>query len=118
MEQCYAASDVFVLPTFYDACSLVCLEAMASGLPIVTSQYSGVSDLVTEGVNGFTVPPDDIPAISNALETFFGGERRAVASRAAREAAEQYPIENQLQKVVDTLCEVARSGVRQALTGL
>lgn len=109
VEQYYAAADVFVLPTFNDTCSLVCLEAMASGLPLISSYYSGVSDLLTEGVNGFRVPPDDIQAISKAIEALFDPQRRTLASRTARRVAEEYPIENQLQEVVETLCEVAKA---------
>ena len=45
----YAAADVFALPTWYDSCSLVLLEALASGLPVITTANNGASELLTEG---------------------------------------------------------------------
>ena len=54
-EQYYNASDLFVFPTIYEPFSNVCLEAMASGLPIVTSRINGASEAITEGRNGFIV---------------------------------------------------------------
>ena len=51
----YAAADVFVLPTFYDPCSLSVSEAAASGLPIVTSRFNGAAELLTEGVDGSVI---------------------------------------------------------------
>ena len=48
----YQAADVFALPTLYDPCSLVVLEAMAAGLPVVTSRRNGVHELMQPGVEG------------------------------------------------------------------
>lgn len=45
----YAASDVLLHPTYYDACSNVCLEAMASGLPVLTSTNNGASEVMEDG---------------------------------------------------------------------
>jgi UDP-glucose:(heptosyl)LPS alpha-1,3-glucosyltransferase len=60
MDEFYANSDVFVLPTYYDACSLVVIEAMASGLPSITTIYNGACGLIDEGKNGYIIshPPD------------------------------------------------------------
>jgi len=60
----YAAADVYVHPTFYDMCSLVVLEAAASGLPIITTECNGVSELLTDGVEGLLVSD---PADANEL---------------------------------------------------
>jgi UDP-glucose:(heptosyl)LPS alpha-1,3-glucosyltransferase len=56
----YAAADVCVHPTFYDACSLVTLEALAAGLSVVTTRANGASELLTTDVNGVVLdgPPD------------------------------------------------------------
>ncbi len=48
----YANADVFVLPTYYDACSLVAIEAMAAGLPVITTETNGAAGLITDGVSG------------------------------------------------------------------
>ncbi len=56
VERFYGASDMFVLPTQYDPCSGVCLEAMATGLPVITTTSNGAAELIDEGENGFVMP--------------------------------------------------------------
>lgn len=64
----YAAADVFLFPTYYDAFGLVVTEAMASGLPVITSQAAGAAELITDGVNGLlTTEPWDVPALADRL---------------------------------------------------
>ncbi len=63
----YAASDVFVLPTIYEPFGLVCLEALAAGLPVVTSTGAGAAELVSNGVNGFVCDALDTAAIARAM---------------------------------------------------
>jgi UDP-glucose:(heptosyl)LPS alpha-1,3-glucosyltransferase len=64
----YAAADVCVHPTYYDACSLVTLEALAAGLPVVTTRANGASELLTPGVNGVVLDgPPSGPSVASAL---------------------------------------------------
>jgi UDP-glucose:(heptosyl)LPS alpha-1,3-glucosyltransferase len=49
----YAAADLFVFPTYYDAFGLVLTEAMATGLPVVASRAAGAAELIEHGVNGW-----------------------------------------------------------------
>jgi len=51
----YAASDIFVFPTAYEAFSLVTLEAVASGLPILATKVNGTEELIIESYNGFFI---------------------------------------------------------------
>jgi UDP-glucose:(heptosyl)LPS alpha-1,3-glucosyltransferase len=53
VEKFYAAADVFVLPTIYDPFSNATLEAMASGLPTITTVNNGASEIIEEGTEGF-----------------------------------------------------------------
>ena len=55
-EQYYAAADLFLFPSRYEAFSLVTLEAAAAGLPIVAHRINGTEELVRDGVNGWLVP--------------------------------------------------------------
>lgn len=65
----YAAADLFVLPSFYDTYGVVINEAMACGLPVVTTDRVGAAhDLVQEGVNGMVVPAGDVSALAGAIE--------------------------------------------------
>ncbi|MGH7252443.1 MAG: glycosyltransferase family 4 protein, partial [Nitrospiraceae bacterium] len=61
----YHASDVFVLPSLYDPCANVCLEAMAAGLPVVTSATNGAAELV-EGTAAEAILPDPLNAVGLA----------------------------------------------------
>ncbi len=49
IEKYYTASDLYVHPTFYDSCSLVVTEALASGLPVITTRYDGASGVIEDG---------------------------------------------------------------------
>jgi UDP-glucose:(heptosyl)LPS alpha-1,3-glucosyltransferase len=54
----YPAADAFVLPTLYETFALVCLEAMASGLPVLASPVGGIEDYLIDGENGFHIRRD------------------------------------------------------------
>lgn len=62
-----AAADAIALPSFYEGMSNVLLEAMASGLPVVSSAVSGAVDLIRNGQNGYLVPPGDVAVLERAL---------------------------------------------------
>jgi glycosyltransferase involved in cell wall biosynthesis len=64
-----SAFDVFVLASVRRSEGLptVLLEAMASGVPVVTTEVGGVREIVTDGVTGRVVPPEDPPALAEAL---------------------------------------------------
>jgi UDP-glucose:(heptosyl)LPS alpha-1,3-glucosyltransferase len=56
IERYYAAADAFVFPTTYDAFGMVVLEAMASGLPVFSSDQAGAAELIDSGSDGFVTP--------------------------------------------------------------
>jgi UDP-glucose:(heptosyl)LPS alpha-1,3-glucosyltransferase len=66
-----AATNVAVLPTFYDPCSRFILEALAAGKPVITTGFNGAVDFFTEGRHGKVVEkPDDVAALADALMYF------------------------------------------------
>jgi UDP-glucose:(heptosyl)LPS alpha-1,3-glucosyltransferase len=68
VEAFFAAADVFVFPTVYDPYGLVISEAMASGLPVITSQSAGAAELIASGENGLlTDRPWDVDGIAAHL---------------------------------------------------
>jgi UDP-glucose:(heptosyl)LPS alpha-1,3-glucosyltransferase len=84
----YAAADVFVLPTKFDPFSNATAEALACGLPVVTTAANGVSELLADGREGFVVSdPRDVGALGRALERMLDADRRRMA-QAARAVAE------------------------------
>ncbi|MDP1758314.1 MAG: glycosyltransferase family 4 protein, partial [Thermodesulfovibrionales bacterium] len=92
VEKLYSAADIFVLPTIYDPFSNATLEAMASGLPVITTRNNGVAELMQDGEEGFVL--EDLTDYA-ALAEKIG---KALSSREsmgykARLTAEKYPIE-------------------------
>ena len=68
IEKLFACADAFLLPTIYDAFGLVISEAMAAGLPVVTSRMAGASELITDGVDGLlTSRAWDVPMLAAHL---------------------------------------------------
>jgi UDP-glucose:(heptosyl)LPS alpha-1,3-glucosyltransferase len=87
----YQAADVYLQPTLYDACSLVVLEAMACGLPVITSGRNGVSELIRDGAEGLVVAdPQDVRGVTTAMRHFMDPARRRAAGRVARRLAERH----------------------------
>jgi UDP-glucose:(heptosyl)LPS alpha-1,3-glucosyltransferase len=87
VETFFAAADAFVFPTLYDSFGLVICEAMASGLPVVTSRAAGAAELITDGEDGLlTDQPWDADAIAAHLARLRDDpglrERLSVAGRA------------------------------------
>lgn len=76
--------DVFVLPTLEDLCSLAVLEAMASGLPILTTVYNGARDFVSEGENGFIFNPLNRDSIVTALQKISSSDLQTMSMKSKR----------------------------------
>jgi UDP-glucose:(heptosyl)LPS alpha-1,3-glucosyltransferase len=93
-EKYYGASDLLVHPTFYDACSLTVLEALASGLPVITTHSNGASGIITQGREGFVISdPRKDQILAGKIAFFLDHERIEKASVAARALAESYSLE-------------------------
>lgn len=89
--QHYMLGDAFILPSLIEPWGLVVNEALAAGLPVIVSENCGCApDLVKEGVNGYTVHPDDIRQIASAIEKTFTELDRKAAAKEARRLTEQW----------------------------
>lgn len=106
--EAYAAADVFVHPTWYDPCSLVMLEAMASGLPSISTRLNGASELA-EGSGAAVVldAPRPVGALAEAMLGLMDPERREAMGRAARQVALEHPLERNLREMLACLEESA-----------
>jgi UDP-glucose:(heptosyl)LPS alpha-1,3-glucosyltransferase len=112
-EKYYGASDLLVHPTFYDACSLTVLEALASGLPVITTRSNGVSGIITQGQEGFVIsdPREDQTLVEKIL-SFLNRERAEKASMAARHLAESYSLERNWREMKTVFQKNLLEGVR------
>ena len=106
----YSAADVYVHPTFHDSCSLTVLEALASGLPVITSRLNGAGELLTEGIEGCVVPdPADVEGILARLEPMFDASVRQRMGQAARCLALDHSFERNVDQVLAVYEEVVRA---------
>jgi UDP-glucose:(heptosyl)LPS alpha-1,3-glucosyltransferase len=89
----YGAADAFVLPTLYDPQPNAALEALACGLPLVTSSKCGAAELVKEGESGFVRDALDIAGFAEAMRAATDPSRNPASRLAAREVAEPLTLD-------------------------
>ena len=100
-KDCYFAADFLVHPTFYDPCSLVALEALACGLPVVTTKYNGASELLTPPADGIVVQdPHNADELAAAMYRFTDRDCRADAASAARQTGAKWTFEHHYQALL------------------
>jgi UDP-glucose:(heptosyl)LPS alpha-1,3-glucosyltransferase len=106
-KDAYFAADFLVHPTFYDPCSLVVLEALACGLPVVTSRYNGAAELLDPPAAGLVIDdPHDAPALAVAIIRMADPGYRAAAAPAARQAGTRWTFEHHYRALLAVLGEV------------
>jgi UDP-glucose:(heptosyl)LPS alpha-1,3-glucosyltransferase len=110
-EDAYAAADGLLLPTFYDACANVVLEAIAAGLPVVSSNLNGSAELINHGRDGFVLPVTGLPAAdieqqwAEQVERLVAGgaDARGQIGHAARILAEAHAFTRYMDRLIDYL---------------
>ncbi|WP_395692773.1 glycosyltransferase family 4 protein [Nocardioides sp.] len=99
---CLADADVFVLTSAAENCPIALLEAMASGLPVLSTAVGGVPEVVRDGVDGLLVPADDPTALTAALRTLAddAGLRARLGASARRRILDGYTLEHCLDRLL------------------
>jgi UDP-glucose:(heptosyl)LPS alpha-1,3-glucosyltransferase len=105
----YLGADAFLFPTIYEPFGIVCLEAMAYGLPVVTTRVCGASEVLREGESGYILEdPFDPVSLSDRMEKLLDKGRRQDMGKAARKTAESMPKERNVRETLAVLAEVWR----------
>jgi glycosyltransferase involved in cell wall biosynthesis len=88
------ASDLFILPSAAEGLSVALLEAMATGLPAISTNVGGAPDIIKHGKNGWLVPPDHPPALQTALLTLLGNTtlRTNMGQQARQQVVGRYSL--------------------------
>ncbi len=108
VHNCFFAADFLVHPTFYDPCSLVVLEAMACGLPVVTSRANGAAELLNPPREGFVVEdPHDHQHLARCMEQLLDPTVRQGGAIAARRAAQQWTFDAHYRMLLRVFEEAA-----------
>jgi UDP-glucose:(heptosyl)LPS alpha-1,3-glucosyltransferase len=103
----YAAADIFILPTIYDPFSNACLEALACGLPIITTRANGFSEIIEDTVHGSIVDhAGNLIGLRDAIRFWSDPSRRAAARSANIERASQFDISKNVQQTLEILTRV------------
>jgi len=104
----YAAADMFILPTIYDAFSNACLEALACGLPVITTRSNGFSEIIEGGVHGSIVEdPGNLIGLREAIRFWSDPSRRATARSANMDRASQFDISKNAAQTLEILTRAA-----------
>ncbi len=110
LVELYQAADFLVHPTFYDPFSRVAIEAMACGLPVITTRANGAAEMIRDGVEGFVIEdPRQSEALADRMSRFAAADLRAKLARAARQRAESRPEQAFLE---ETIAWIEKEGER------
>ena len=87
-------ADAFVFPSLFEGFALVILEAMAAGLPVITTPNTAGPDLIEDGKEGLIVPAGDANALREAMQSLLHNPERARSmGRAAHEKTKEFTWE-------------------------
>ncbi len=110
MQELYAEHDIFLFPSLMEGLPSVVLEAMASGMPVITTNTCGMPDVVQDGFNGLLVPPADAEALEKAISRLARSEGlRQKLGRAAQESMKQYEWSSAAVKLEELFLKVVRA---------
>lgn len=109
----YAAADALLHPTWYDPCSLVALEALACGLPLITTRYNGVSELITDGQEGSLLDhPADAETLAVLMDRLREPGLRGRQAAAARRLALTRSFDQQVGQFLELYHQIAQRPAR------
>lgn len=112
VAQLYTGARVFCLPSLFDPFPLVLLEAMAYGLPVVSSTSCGIPEIVTDGETGYLLPPGDVAGTAAALVRLLESPATATRLGAAGRArvTRDFGWDRVVERMAPVLDSLTRTG--------
>jgi glycosyltransferase involved in cell wall biosynthesis len=83
LRAAYRAASILILPTMCDGFGMVVSEALAHGLPVITTRNAGAADLVTDGASGYILPAGDVEGLARTLQWCLDHPRELARMRVA-----------------------------------
>lgn len=118
IERYYAAADAFVFPTLYEPFGNVHLEALASGLPVITTRNSGASEIIGEGESGFVVPePEDSAAIADSMRKLLDDALLRTMGSEARKTAEKFTMTRFVREIMRLYSDIMEEKTARKRSG-
>ena len=106
----YRDADFFVLPTKHDPCSLVVLEALAMGLPVISTRFNGACEIMTDGQHGFVLSdPNDVNALAQTMRKLLDPQLRQKMSTACLDLRPKLSYEHHLDRLME-IYQQAKTG--------
>jgi UDP-glucose:(heptosyl)LPS alpha-1,3-glucosyltransferase len=106
MRSAYFGADFLLHPTFYDPCSLVALEALACGLPVITTRANGASELMKPLQEGYVLEdPHDHERLAWCIGQLLNPEKRLACAQAARQTGQQWTFEEHYRSLLTVFGE-------------
>jgi len=107
----FHAADLLVHPTFYDPCSRVVLEALAAGLPVVTTRFNGAAERITDGQQGYVIEtPTDIDALADRIDRLCDDDHRRACAAQAVQAVVGISMQEHANKIRTLYEDILRNG--------
>ncbi len=105
LMQLYHDSHIFVLPTLADCFGVASIEAMAAGLPVITTNVGGVPDIIDDGEQGFLIQPGDSRALAASLGRLLDDAalRRAMSARARARVLERFNAQRNAARLLELM---------------
>jgi len=111
LHACFARATLFVHPARYEGSSLVTLEAMVYQLPVVAAAVGGIPDKVIPGETGWLVPPNDIQALSEAIQEAFAmpeSALRAMGMRGRQRVEKHFSLDHSTNLLLALITELVK----------
>ena len=113
LDRLYATADLLVLPTRRDSCSLVVLEALAAGLPVVSTKSNGACEIMADGREGRVLERwDDVDALAGALRSMLDDPARQQMHQAALALRPELSWQRHLERLRAVYAEAAERRIR------
>ncbi|HEV8377320.1 MAG TPA: glycosyltransferase family 4 protein [Tepidisphaeraceae bacterium] len=109
IREIYASADFFLLPTRHDPCSLVVLEALAMGLPVITTRQNGAAEIMTEGREGFVLERGTVPLLAEKMKQLLDPQLRKQMREAALSLRPRLSQEQHVNRLLE-IYESTRAG--------
>lgn len=110
IEKFYGAADCFVFPSKYDAAANVVCEALASGVPVITTRTNGSSEFIEEGENGFVIgKASDLEEMRDCIEKLAGCDDLLKMRERAAETGQKYSMDRHIVEFEGAISDYLRS---------
>jgi UDP-glucose:(heptosyl)LPS alpha-1,3-glucosyltransferase len=109
MPDIYAGADIFLLPTMYDPFANVTLEALAAGLPVITTRHNGASEILVSGESGHILErADEVDKAAKFLRELADPGRRERFQGPAQELARRFDFQRNVRETLEAVGKALR----------